>query len=649
MDFIDLPQMIAAAGTVRLPGSKSISNRALLLAALAEGETEIRNPLHSDDTARMLEALRILGVQITSLADGGLRVQGANGRFPRQRAELFLGNAGTAFRSLAATLALTAGGDYVLKGVPRMHERPIGDLVDALRQLGGEIDYLGNPGFPPLRLRTTKIRPGGVVRVRGNVSSQFLTGLLLALPLTGAATTVEVEGELISRPYVRITLDLMARFGVTAARQGWQSFHIPARARYRTPGVFHVEGDASSASYFLALGAIGATAAAPVRVEGVGHASIQGDTRFADALAEMGAAIETEEHAMRAHAPASGLNGIALDCNHIPDAAMTLATTALFARGKTTLSNIASWRVKETDRIAAMARELGKLGARVEEGADFLSILPPDAPRPAIIDTYDDHRMAMCLALAAFGAPVRINNPECTAKTFPDFFPRFRELVTPAPVIAIDGPTASGKGTVAARVAATLGFHYLDSGALYRLTALAAREAGVDWTDADAMAGVAASLEARFEEGRVWLNGREVTETIRSGEISAGASKVAALPAVRAALLFRQRAFHRSPGLVGDGRDMGSVVFPDAPLKIFLTASAEIRAERRRRQLAERGETASHADILADITARDTRDTNRPVAPLRQEKDALLLETGHLGIEETTRKVLAWWSREQTA
>ncbi|MDR2261662.1 MAG: bifunctional 3-phosphoshikimate 1-carboxyvinyltransferase/cytidylate kinase [Azoarcus sp.] len=641
MDFLDLPQLLSASGVVVLPGSKSISNRALLLAALCGGVTEIRRLLVSDDTARMLEALRDLGVACVRAADGGLRVSGCGGRFPVRRADLFLGNAGTAFRSLTAALAL-AGGEYVLRGVPRMHERPIGDLVDALRQLGADIDYLEKPGFPPLRLKPAALRPGGVVRVRGDVSSQFLSGLLMALPLTGAETAVEVTGELISRPYVDITLDLMARFGVRVGRRGGQSFIAPAAASYVSPGVFAVEGDASSASYFLAAGAIGASAGAPLRVEGVGRDSIQGDVRFAGALAQMGAIVEMGDDWMSASRPPEGLRGIALDCNHIPDAAMTLAVTALFAEGETRLTNIASWRVKETDRIAAMVRELRKLGAKVEEGRDHLAIAPPahGAPRAAAVDTYDDHRMAMCLSLAAFGTPLRINDPDCTAKTFPDYFARFEGVVTPAPVIAIDGPTASGKGTVSVRVARALGFHYLDSGALYRLTAFAARAAGVDWADEAALAALAARLDVVFRADGIWLDGEEVSEAIRQESISAGASRVAALPRVREALLFRQRAFHRAPGLVGDGRDMASVVFPRAGLKVFLTASAEIRAERRYKQLIGKGMSVTMPDLVQDLRERDARDAARAVAPLQQQPDAVFLDTTAMGIEEAVAFVL---------
>ncbi len=636
-EFLDIPQLLSAAGTVRLPGSKSISNRVLLLAALADGETEVRDLLASDDTERMLDALKALGVGVTQLGGENWLIKGCAGRFPVKQAELFLGNAGTAFRPLTAALALS-GGDYVLKGVARMHERPIGDLVDGLRQLGADVTYLGNDGYPPLHLKPATIQPGGCVQVRGDVSSQFLTGLLMALPLTGESVTVEVVGELISKPYIEITLATMARFGVVVERDGWQRFTVKAGSRYVSPGTIYVEGDASSASYFLALGAIGG---GPLRVEGVGRDSIQGDVRFAEALAQMGALIEMGPNWMEARAPQGGLIGVDLDCNHIPDAAMTLATAALFAKGPTTLRNIASWRVKETDRIAAMATELRKLGAVVEEGEDFIRVTPA-ALKPAAIDTYDDHRIAMCFSLAAFGTPLRINDPRCVAKTFPDYFERFAEVTKAAPVIAIDGPSASGKGTVAARVAEALGYAYLDSGALYRLTALAAKRAGVDWADEAGVATIAAGLDVEFSASDIRLNGDLVGDAIRTEEMSAGASKVAALPAVRAALLFRQRVFNKLPGLVGDGRDMGSVIFPRATLKVFLTASAEVRAERRHKQLIEKGFSANLADLLADLKQRDERDSQRSVAPLRQEADARLLDTTALTIEQAVNQVLGW-------
>ncbi len=418
MKFLDLDPIARVQGSVKMPGSKSISNRVLLLAALSRGETRVKDLLDADDTRVMLEALARLGVGIARQPDGSALVHGVGG-FPVKSAELRLGNAGTAFRPLAAALAL-AGGEYWLSGVPRMHERPIGDLVDALRRLGAAIEYSGREGFPPLAIRPGTIRRGTPVRVRGEMSSQYLSALLMALPMTGAQTEIDVEGELVSRPYVEITVDLMRRFGVSVTQKGWRSFVVP-KASYSTPGEIRVEGDASSASYFLAAGAIGG---GPVRVEGVGRSSIQGDIRFTEVLEKMGAKVSMGEDWIESGAPARGkLKAIDADLNHIPDAAMTAAVAALFADGTSTIRNIAGWRVKETDRIAAMASELRKLGAAVEEGADALRVTPPERLRPATIATYDDHRIAMSFSLAALGGiRVRIDDPDCVAKTFPEYF-----------------------------------------------------------------------------------------------------------------------------------------------------------------------------------------------------------------------------------
>ncbi|WEF35758.1 3-phosphoshikimate 1-carboxyvinyltransferase [Pseudoduganella chitinolytica] len=433
--YIDLQPVMHVEGVVRLPGSKSISNRILLLAALAEGETKIVDLLDSDDTQVMLGALRALGVEwteepphaVNGTAQTIHRVRGTNGSFPNQEADLFMGNAGTAIRPLTAALAVI-GGDYKVSGVARMHERPIGDLVDALNAVGAAIEYTGNPGYPPLRIRTGAFNTNRL-SVRGNVSSQFLTALLMVAPLMAHthAVTIAVEGELISKPYIEITLNLMRRFGVTVEQDEWQSFTIASGQRYQSPGNIHVEGDASSASYFMAAGAI---AGGPVRVEGVGRDSIQGDVRFVHALEQMGAHITMGDNWIEAKSKGP-LKAIDADFNHIPDAAMTIAIAALYADGTSTLRNIASWRVKETDRIAAMATELRKLGAEVEEGPDYLKVTPPKVLSAATIDTYDDHRMAMCFSLASLdsvarsGAQVRINDPKCVAKTFPDYFTAF--------------------------------------------------------------------------------------------------------------------------------------------------------------------------------------------------------------------------------
>ncbi len=675
---LDLPALNAAGGTVRLPGSKSISNRVLLLAGLSEGTTTVHDLLDSDDTAVMLKALEQLGCGLQRRWQDGrevLEVRGVGGRLRTHQAALFLGNAGTAMRPLTAALAVMAtlqGGEFELSGVPRMHERPIGDLVDALRQLGCQVQDLGHPGYPPLRLQG---RAGGAlnlaqpVRVRGDVSSQFLTALLLALPLAARTqpVVIEVEGELISKPYIDITLALLQRFGVAVQREGWQRFTIPAGSAYQSPGRIHVEGDASSASYFVALGAIAAVDQ-PIRIEGVGADSIQGDIRFVEAAQAMGANIQTGPGWLSVRRGAWPLRAIELNCNHIPDAAMTLAVMALYAQGTTRLSDIGSWRVKETDRIAAMAAELRKVGAHVDEGPDWIAVTPPapTAWQRASVCTYDDHRMAMCLSLAAFnplaGAQpavgVRIEDPRCVGKTFPDYFEALFALSAARshdiPVITIDGPSSSGKGTLAARVAAALGWHYLDSGVLYRAVGLAAQTRGLlpadvqqPMSDAQqaAVAALAAGLDIRFEGDRVWIDGQDQTDAVRHEAAGALASRVSAVPAVRTALHQRQLDFRVVPGLVADGRDMGTVVFPDAALKVFLTADAATRAQRRYKQLISNGISANINSLRLDLEARDLRDRTRAVAPLKPAEGAVMFDNSSTSIEESVQQVLQWWAR----
>ena len=425
MKALPLAPIGRVAGTVRLPGSKSISNRVLLLAALCRGDTRVKGLLDADDTRVMLAALGKLGIDIDSGDFAEILVKGKGG-IPKKKKDLFLGNAGTAFRPLTAVLALS-GGRYRLMGVPRMHERPIGPLVDALRAMGAKIDYLGNQGYPPLAIVPSLARARAPVHVRGDVSSQFLSALLVALPLAGGGVVV-VDGELISKPYVEITLNLMKRFGLEVHRNDWRSFEVPGYA-YISPGEIAVEGDASSASYFLAAGAI---TGGPVRVTGVGKDSIQGDVRFVEVLERMGADVAFFENAIEVTGKGGKLRPIDMDLNHIPDAAMTAAVMALFADGPSTIRNIGSWHVKETDRITAMAAELRKLGATVVEGPDSLKITPPAKLNAGVaIDTYDDHRMAMCFSLAALGGvPVTINDPDCVAKTFPAYFQVFGALAS---------------------------------------------------------------------------------------------------------------------------------------------------------------------------------------------------------------------------
>jgi 3-phosphoshikimate 1-carboxyvinyltransferase len=656
-EFLDLPSLIHAAGTVTLPGSKSISNRVLLLAALAQGTTTVHDLLDSDDTRVMLTALRTLGCNVQETGCT-VEITGLGGTLSQTQATLFMGNAGTAMRPLTAALAVL-GGDFELSGVARMHERPIGDLVDALVQLGCQIDYLGQPGFPPLHIGQPHLKLDAPIQVRGDVSSQFLTALLMALPLVAEKDIrIEVVGELISRPYIAITLNLLAQFGVQVRQEGWQAFVIPAGCCLRSPGQVYVEADASSASYFVALGAI-APGREGILIQGLGENSIQGDIRFIEAARAMGADVQSGPNHLHVRRGAWPLQAIDLDCNHIPDAAMTLAVMALYAKGTTVLRNIGSWRVKETDRIAAMATELRKLGAQVQETPDSIAVTAPARVadwRPASIHTYDDHRIAMCFSLAAFNPaalPVRILDPQCVAKTFPDYFEALMGVVSARtqdiPVLCVDGPTASGKGTLASALAAALGYHFLDSGALYRISAYAAVRAGLALEAANEapIAALARNLDIVFDGERVLLQGQDISEAIRTEQAGMDASAVSALPAVRAALLDLQHGFRHLPGLVADGRDMGTVVFPDAGLKVYLTASAERRAQRRYKQLISKGISATLDSLCADLAARDLRDTTRAVAPLKPAQDAALLDNSELTVEQSVTQVLDWWQSKQ--
>lgn len=417
MEQLVLNPISRVNGEISLPGSKSLSNRILLLSALSRGVTQVYNLLESDDTSRMIDSLQRLGVGLEFSQNNTLcRVQGLGGPFPPQETELFLGNSGTTMRSICAALCLGEG-EFTLTGEPRMYERPIEDLVDALRPMGADIEYLDKDGYPPLRIHARGI-PGGSVSVRGNVSSQYLTAILLSAPLARQDMVIEVVGDLVSKPYIDMTVAVMRRFGATVEADGYRQFRVAGGEGYQSPGSALVEGDASSATYFLAAAAIrGGT----VRVQGVGLSSVQGDVRLADVLEQMGAPVRRGEDWIEVGR--GDLRGVDLDLNHIPDAAMTVATAALFADGQTTIRNVGNWRVKETDRLAAMAAELRKVGAQVEEGSDYLRITPPERISSAAIDTYNDHRMAMSFSLAALGdAPITINNPDCVSKTFPDYF-----------------------------------------------------------------------------------------------------------------------------------------------------------------------------------------------------------------------------------
>ncbi len=670
--FIDIPPLQYAHGSVRLPGSKSITNRMLLLSGLCQGNTTLTGVLDSQDTQVMLAALEKLGCSIKrKQGDDTLNITGFGGvltdatRGTRQHpVELFLANAGTAMRPLTAALAMLDG-HFLLTGVPRMCERPIADLVKAVNQLGAQVDYLGTENFPPLKIAPRKKNTADIacVQVRGDVSSQFLTALLMAAALVQHTIVIEVEGDLISKPYIELTLDAMQKFGVVVGRDnqtGWQQFTIAADAKYKSPNSLHIEADASSASYFIALGAIAAKASKQhsITINGVGSNSIQGDIKFVEAARSMGAHITMAENSITVQQGIFPLKAIDLDCNHIPDAAMTLAVMALYAQGTTTLRNIGSWRVKETDRIAAMQAELTKLGAVVEVGQDYLSVTPPKTLsdwKSTSVCTYDDHRMAMCFSLATFSSArkiIRIQDPACVTKTFPHYFDAFFSVVHTeqkyVPVICIDGPSASGKGTLSAALAQQLGYFWLDSGSLYRIIGLAARKACLLQKDncvfaEQDIANLVKQLKVSFSASGIWLDGEDISEAIRTEQAGTDASCVAALPLVRSALLDWQRNYRKPPGLVADGRDMGTVVFPDAALKVFLTANSEQRAQRRYKQLVCKGISVKMEDLCADLAKRDARDTQRATAPLKPAQDALLLDNSQLDVSQSVQQVLLWW------
>ncbi|AIL32915.1 3-phosphoshikimate 1-carboxyvinyltransferase [Basilea psittacipulmonis DSM 24701] len=645
-----LPYATTAQGAIVLPGSKSISNRILLLSALSIGDTHIQGLLDSDDTRVMIAALQNLGVEVQR--QGSDCFVRSLGYFPNKKASLHLGNAGTAFRPLTAALALSEG-EYTVDGVARMRERPIGDLVEALLQIGADITYTLNEYYPPLHIQPATLNVPETIKIQGNVSSQFLSAMLMVAPLlaqkTGQSVHIEVLGELISKPYVRLTLNLMARFGVEVQQNGWTHFYVSPDQTYRSPGKILVEGDASSASYFMALGTLGQ---GPVRIYGINQQSIQGDIEFAQVVKDMGATVLWHDDSVEIKGPALGtkLKAFDKDFNLIPDAAMTAAVLALYADGPCTLRNIASWRVKETDRIEAMKTELRKLGAKVESGHDWLTVYPIEQCQPAQIDTYDDHRMAMCFSLTAFfQEKIVINDPECVSKTFPHYFAHFASLVRPEkndiPIITIDGPSASGKGTVAKALAKSLSYSLLESGALYRLVALKMQATGVSAQDTEKVVDIAICLDATFEKGQIYLEGRDVSDIIQTEEVGALASQIASQPPVREALLARQKAYCQLPGLVAEGRDMGTVVFPQADLKIFWEADVVIRAKRRVKQLNEKGICVKFTDVLEDLEARDARDYQRTVAPLTPALGAYVVDSSNMSVEECVNTILNLWQR----
>ena len=638
IEIVPLEKPVRAEITV--PGSKSITNRALLLAALADGESTLDGVLWSDDTRYMVDALRRLGIDVQGNdSRPRLVVRGCGGVWPVSSAELFVGNAGTAMRFLVAALCL-GHGRFRIDGSARMRQRPVQDLLDALAPLGARCSAHG--GCPPVTIEADGLR-GGRTRVAGDISSQFLSALLIAAPYAQQDVEIEVVGDLIGEPYVQMTDAMMRAFGVgVSAEPNYRRVRVPHGQHYQSRP-YTVEADAASAHYFLAAAALtGGT----VRVEGIGSNSIQQEHRgFADLLRQMGAHVDDHDAVTITVRGTGSLHGLTVDMNRISDTAPTLAVLGAFADSPVRISNVAHIRHQECDRITAVTTELRRLGGRVQELPDGWLIEPGELHGGAV-ETYDDHRIAMAFSLIGLKIPgVVIRNPGCVGKTFPDFFTRLDELRACPIVVAIDGPAGAGKSTVSQRLAAALGYRYIDTGAMYRVIGVLAAERGIDVADSAGLAAVCDDTQMEFIErdGRVrtLADGRDVTDAIRTPTAAQHASKVSAVPIVRERLVARQRAMGGAGGVVMEGRDIGTVVFPQAPLKVFLDASARERARRRAEELYTSATAADIERMAQDIGERDTRDRGRAHSPLHPAADAVVIDTTDKTIDDVVAMLQA--------
>lgn len=661
-----------ASGNLCLPGSKSISNRVILLAALGNKKVNIVNFLESEDTEVMLSVLNTLGVKFEKNFDleyyAGLKkqvpvltIEGIGDRFitmfnqPKQF-NFFVGNSGLTIRTILPVIVAVFSQkldslSFKIDGVERMRQRPIGGLVECLKKIGANISYLEKKGYPPLLVRPSKIVPSSEILIDSNDSSQFLTGILQAAPILrnywNGPLFVKAVDLVASRPYIDLTINILKKFEIFVEEVEKNVFKIDSK-RVVSPNKIIVEGDASSASYFMAAGVLGQ---GPISIEGLGKKSIQGDIKLGHILKKMGAEVFFTDNNITIESNQQ-LSGMRVDCSDIPDAAMVLVTCALYADGPTLLTNIGSWRVKETDRIKAMSEGVMQLGGKVRFGDDWIEITPPEKLLSANIKTFNDHRVAMSFSLASFSHPgdatnssrkIRFDNPKCVEKTYPDFFDEFSRICSEAvKVITIDGPTASGKGTIANKVSKLLGFKVLDSGCLYRVLALISAQFGIADNEELKLVKCAENLNISFFEGKVFNSGIEITEEIRAEPIGIRASKISVFRSVRTTLLRSQRDFARPPGLVADGRDMGSIVFPNAFLKVFLSADAKIRAERRYKQLIQKEIPCNIDDLLHEIKKRDLRDTNREVGSLNLAKDAcsVYIDTSSKSIDEVVKVIV---------
>ncbi len=670
-----------ASGNLTLPGSKSISNRVILLAALGNKKIDIFNFLESEDTEIMLSVLKVLGVkfqrkiqidknQVVKKEIPVLTIEGigdmANDLFEKQNnLKFFVGNSGLTIRTILPVFVAFFSRNLnflsiEIDGVERMRQRPIGDLVDSLKEIGANITYLKNEGFPPVLIHPAEIIPKKEIVISVNDSSQFLTGILQAAPILrrfwNDPLIIKSTGFITSRPYIDLTINVLKNFGVIVDEIEKGVFKINTIG-FLSPKKIIVEGDASSASYFLVAGVLGR---GPLCINGVGAKSIQGDVKLAHILRNMGADVVFNDYSIEIRAK-NKLRGVTVDCGDIPDAAMALVPCALYAQGPTLLTNIGSWRIKETDRIEAMRRGVVQLGGTVEHGDDWIKVIPPKKLSTGKIETCDDHRIAMSFSLASFShsgdftnntRKVFFDKPNCVKKTYPDFFDEFARVCSEGvKVITIDGPTASGKGTIANKISELLGYRVLDSGCFYRVLALISARLNIADDDEYNLTKCAENMNISFFEGKVFSGKEEITTKIREESISIRASKISIFKSVRKTLLRAQRDFARYPGLVADGRDMGSIVFPNAFLKVFLSANAQIRAERRHKQLIQKEIPCKLSDLLIEINKRDQRDISREVGSLSlaKEKSSVCIDTSLKSIDQVVRIIVDEFNKKSVS
>ena len=621
-----------------LPGSKSITNRALVVAGLADGESELAGVLFSQDTHVMMDSLQKMGVGIRqSPNDLSVSISGTGGSLQRPEEALWVHQSGTTAR-FCLPLAALCGQEVTIDGDEQIKNRPHGELCKALQSLGAQVEYLEAPNSFPLVVNGKHLQ-GGEISLNGGISSQFISALLLAAPCFPDQLELNIDGDLVSRPYIDMTISVMQAFGAQVQRVNDRRYVISPTG-YRNSR-YEIEPDASAASYFFAAAAI---SGGSITVEGLGSQSIQGDTGFVDIVEKMGAKVVRSDNALSVTGTGS-LIGIDASMKEISDTVPTLAAIAPLATGPTVISDVAFIAEKESDRVTALITELRKIGVQAEKTETGMVIYPGEVQK-GTIHTYDDHRIAMAFSILGLVVPgITLDSPQCVAKTFPSFFDVLDQVRVAGDaklnILAIDGPAGSGKSTLAKQVAKQLSLEYLDTGAMYRSVAAVALAQSASLDDEAEIAEIAEGINIRFDGGRVYVDDDDLTEAIRSPEVNAAVSQVAANPGVRSVMRRQQRSWARvRGGGVLEGRDIGSVVFPEARLKVYVTATPE---ERARRRSLESGRSVE--DIMEEILQRDTKDSTRGDSPLVADQEAVVIDTTGKTIQETSDYIERLFSR----